>query len=95
MFNSSGKEEKTWTEQIEIAAGELAGRVKELIESGNVRRIIIRNSNNDILLEIPLNAGVAVTGALSIMLPVLATLGAMAALLARVKVEIIRTDEEK
>jgi len=87
------KEGKTWTEQVEIAAEELVDRVKELIESGNVRRIIIRNANDDVLLEIPLTAGVAVGGLFTVMLPVFAALGAMAALLARVKIEVIRTDD--
>lgn len=87
------KEDKVWTEEFVIRAGELVDRVKELIESGNVRRIIIRNANDQILMEIPLTAGVAMGGALTIFLPVLAALGAMAALLADIKVQIIRSDE--
>ena len=87
----SPREEHTWTEHIEIAGGELVERTKELIEEGNVRRLIIRNHDNKILLEVPLTAGVAVGGVLTVVAPVLAALGAMAALLARVKVEIVRT----
>ena len=85
------REEHTWTEQIEIAGSELVDRTKELIEEGNVRRLIIRNHDDEILLEVPLTAGVAVGGVLTVVAPVLAALGAMAALLARVKVEIVRT----
>ena len=87
----SPREEHTWTEQIEIAGSELVERTKELIEEGNVRRLIIRNHDDEILLEVPLTAGVAVGGVLTVVAPVLAALGAMAALLARVKVEIVRT----
>jgi hypothetical protein len=85
------REEHTWTEQIEIAGSELVERTKELIEEGNVRRLIIRNHDDEILLEVPLTAGVAVGGVLTVVAPVLAALGAMAALLAWVKVEIVRT----
>ena len=85
------EEEHTWTEQIDIAASELVERTKELIEEGNVRRLIIRNYDDEILLEVPLTASVAVGGVLAVVAPVLAALGAMAALLARVKVEIVRT----
>lgn len=88
--NESGK--KVWSEEIIVKAEELAEKVKELIIAGNVRRIIIRNANNDVLMEIPLTAGVAVGGALTIFTPVLVALGAMAALLADIKVEIIRTE---
>ncbi|MCK4421105.1 DUF4342 domain-containing protein [candidate division WOR-3 bacterium] len=94
MCDKENKEERTWTEKIEIEAGKLVDRVKELIQEGNVRRLIIRKTNGDLLLEIPLTAGVAVGSAVTIFAPVLAALGAMAALLAKVKVEIIRTKDE-
>jgi hypothetical protein len=85
------KEEHTFTEQIEIAASELVEHTKGLIEEGNVRRLIIRTQDDELLLEVPLTAGVAVGGVVTVVAPVLAALGAMAALLARVKVEIVRT----
>ena len=87
--------ERTFTEQIEIAASDLVDRTKELIEEGNVRRIIIRNQDDEVLLEVPLTAGVVVGGAVTIVAPVLAALGALAALLTHVKIEVVRerTDE--
>lgn len=88
-------EERTWIEEIEIAGSELVGRVKELIAEGNVRRLIIKKPNDDLLLEIPLTAGVAVGGVVTIMAPVLAALGAMAALLAKVKVQVVRVEKGK
>ena len=88
------EDEHTWTEQIEIAGSELVDRTKELIEEGNVRRLIIRNPDDEKLLEIPLTTGVVVGGAFTIVAPILAALGAMAALLARVKIEIVRTERK-
>jgi diacylglycerol kinase family enzyme len=90
----TAEEEHTWTENIEIAGSELVDRTKELIAEGNVRRLIIRTQDDEKLLEVPLTAGVAVGGALTLLAPVLAALGAMAALLARVKVEIVRTERK-
>ena len=87
------EEEHTFTEQIEIAASELVDRTKELIEEGNVRRLIIRNPDDEVLLEVPLTTGVAVGGVVTLIAPVLAALGAMAALLTHVKVEIVRTKQ--
>ena len=90
--NQEPTEEKhIWTEQIEIAGSELVERTKELIEEGNVRRLIIRTQDDKLLLEVPLTAGVAVGGVVAVVAPVLAALGAMAALLSRVKIEIVRT----
>lgn len=87
------KEKKTWTEEIEIAANELVDRVKELVQEGNVRRVILRQPDGKLLLEVPLTAGAAVGGVLAVFYPVLAALGAMAALLARIKVEIVREED--
>jgi hypothetical protein len=95
MPRRSEKEERTWIEEIEIAGSELVGRVKELITEGNVRRLIIKKPNDDLLLEIPLTAGVAVGSVVTIVAPVLAALGAMAALLAKVKVQVVRVEKSK
>jgi hypothetical protein len=92
--HTSVEDEHTWTEQIEIAGSELVDRTKELIAEGNVRRIIIRNPEDEKLLEVPLTTGVVVGGAFTVLAPVLAALGAMAALLIRVKVEVIRTGQK-
>jgi hypothetical protein len=94
MTEPSEQKGRSWTEEIEINAGEPVDRVKELIEEGNVRRLIIRKPNDDILLEVPLTAGVAVGGAVTLFAPVLAALGALAALLAKEKIQIVRTNGE-
>jgi len=92
--DATAEDEHTWTENIEIAGSELVDRTKELIAQGNVRRLIICTSDDEKLLEVPLTTGVAVGGALTLLAPVLAALGAMAALLARVKVEVVRTERK-
>lgn len=84
---------RDWGEEIEVAGSELVERVKSLVTEGNVRRLIIRNANNDVLLEVPLTPVVVVGGAAVIVNPVLAALGALAALIARLKIEIVRVEE--
>jgi hypothetical protein len=98
--HATEKDEHTFTEHIEIAASDLVERTKELIEEGNVRRLIIRNQEDEVLLEVPLSAGVVVGGAVTIVAPVLAALGALAALLTHAKIEVVRerkdeTDSER
>ncbi|MDD5529712.1 MAG: DUF4342 domain-containing protein [bacterium] len=87
------KEEKTFIEEIEINAAELVEQVKKLIAEGNVRRLIIKKANDDLLLEIPLNTGVAVGSVLTLLAPVITVLGGMAALLAKVKIQIVRIEK--
>jgi hypothetical protein len=92
--HASAEDEHTWTENIEIAGSELVDRTKELIAEGNVRRLIICNQDDEKMLEVPLTTGVVVGGAFTVLAPILAALGAMAALLARVKVEVVRTERQ-
>ena len=68
-------------------------QLKTIVQEGNVRRLIVKKPNGDALLEVPLTAGAVVGGALVMMTPVLAALGALAALVAEVKVEIVRSEE--
>jgi len=93
MDEQSGKTERTWTEEIEVAGKDLVDRIKEVVKAGNVRKVILRNPDGKLLLEIPLTAGAVAGGVVVLVAPVLAALGAMAALLAKVKVEIVRTDK--
>lgn len=87
---SRGK--RTITERVTVAGGELVDFVKKLIADGNVRRLVIRRPSGEALIEIPLTAGVAVGGALTLLAPVIAAVGAIAALLAKFEVDIERTD---
>ncbi len=87
-------EDRPWIEEIEVAGDQLMARVKELIAEGNVRRLIIRSSEGKVMLELPLTAGIAVGGAVTVFAPLLIALGALAALVAHVKVEIVRVGSE-
>lgn len=89
------KQKRTWTEQIEVTGDELKKRVEELVEEGNVRRLIVRNEHGDILMEIPLTAGVAIGGVVTIFNPVLTALGALGAMLAHLKIEVVRVEADE
>ena len=93
MSDDPVKRERTWSEEIVVAGNQLVDRVKELVAEGNVRRLIIRKPNGESLMEIPLTAGVAVGGVFTVMAPILAALGALAAMLAEVKIEVVHTGD--
>ena len=78
---------RTFKETIEVKGEELVGKVKALIAEGNVRRVRIRQQQRTIA-EFPLTAGVVGT----VLAPVLAALGALAAILAECTIEVERTE---
>ena len=86
----STEDKRTFTEEIEVAGNQVVERVQELVKEGNVRRLIIRNADDKVLLEMPLTIGAVAGGAIAIAVPWLAALGAFAALVTRVKIEIVR-----
>ena len=63
-------------DEIKVTGGKLKAKLKELMREGNVRRIIVRNSQGRTLLDMPLSAGLA--GAL--LLPFWAAVGGILAL---------------
>jgi len=85
--SSSSGHPRRWQENLSVAGDQLVGRVKELVQEGNVRRIIIKHDDRSIL-EFPLTLGVV--GAL--IAPQLAALGAIAALLARASITVEREE---
>jgi hypothetical protein len=76
-------------EEFRIKGEELVEKIKQLIHEGNVRRLIIKDEEGKVYLEIPVTFGVI--GAL--IAPMLAAVGAVAAMVANLKVEVIRTEE--
>jgi hypothetical protein len=73
-------------EQFKVAGYELADKIRELIHEGNVRRIIIKDERGHTFMEIPLT--VATVGV--VLAPILAAVGAIAALVARFDVVVER-----
>ena len=67
--------EQTWWETIKVQGGQLLDAAKKLIEEGNVRRVVVKQGEHTIA-EFPLSVGVV--GA--VLAPVLAAIGAIAAL---------------
>jgi hypothetical protein len=76
---------ETFRESFKVATDQLVDAVKKLLHEGNVRRIIIKQGNRSVA-EFPLTVGVI--GA--VLAPVLAAVGALAAVLTDCSVEVER-----
>ena len=73
-------------ENFQVSGDGLLKKVKELIHEGNVRRISIKDKTGRTLIDIPLNIGLV--GA--VVAPVLAAVGAIAALVAECTITVER-----
>ncbi len=79
------------TEEHKVPGENLLGKIKEIIREGNVRRITIRNEEGRELIEVPLTIGVVGT----VMLPVAAAIGAIAALVTNCSIVVERNEPEE
>lgn len=75
--------------EFKVKGEDLLRKVRELINEGNVNRIIIKDNTGKTYLEIPVALGLI--GAL--IAPILAAVGALAALAADFTIEVIRKDQ--
>lgn len=94
MGTETKERKRTVVEEIEVAGNQLVDRVKELAREGSVRRMRIVADDGDVFLETPLNIGLAVGGVVALAAPWLAILGAIAALVTKVKIEVEREAED-
>ena len=73
-------------EEFKVSGKDLLEKVKALIKEGNARRIIIKNESGESLVEIPVTIGLI--GA--VLAPVLAAVGAIAALVTNCTIVVVR-----
>jgi hypothetical protein len=78
----------TTKESFTIKRESLLKKVKELIEEGNVRKIIIKDKSGKEIMIFPLTVGVV--GA--VLAPVLAAVGALAALIGECTITVEREE---
>lgn len=79
--------EQTNMETIKIEGGQLVDQIRRLVHEGNVRRIIVKQGERTVA-EFPLTVGVIGV----VLAPVLAAVGALAALLTECTIEVERVE---
>ena len=92
-MNDSKNAWKTFTEEIEVAGGQLVEEINRLLAEGNVRKLQIRSEKGDLFLTVPLTAGAVAGGVVAIAAPWLAVIAAIAGVVAKVRLEIVRDAE--
>lgn len=80
----------TFKESFKVTACQLVDAVKKLLHEGNVRRIVIKQDEQTVV-EFPVTVGVV--GA--VFAPVLAAVGALAAVLTECTIEVERSSRER
>jgi hypothetical protein len=79
---------KVTSEEYNVSGSNLVDRVRELLHEGNVTRVIVKDVNGKVLLEIPATVGVVGV----VLAPWLVALGVIAALVTNCKLVVERRE---
>jgi hypothetical protein len=81
----------TVTEELEMIGSQVGERLQDLIKQGNVRRVIIRTGDDRVLMDTTLTVGALAGGAFALVAgPLVTAVAAIAAIVGRVKIEVVR-----
>jgi NACalpha-BTF3-like transcription factor len=75
-------------DRIHVKGQNLIDKIKEMIKKGNVKKITVRNEQNEIMVEIPVTAGVVGL----VLFPYIGILAGMAAMFKEYTLEIDRKE---
>ncbi len=81
------------TERFTVSGEELLAKIKQIIHEGNIRKVRIIHDNKTII-EIPLSIGAPIAAIGILAAPVLAAIGAFAALVTECTIEVEKINEE-
>lgn len=82
------------TEKYTVSGEEVLEKVKKLIHEGNIRRIRLIHQGKTII-DIPLTIGAGAAAITIMAAPLLAAVGAFAALVTECTIEVEKVDEKK
>ena len=81
------------TEKFTVSGSQVVEKVKQLIHEGNIRRVRLLHEGK-VIIEIPLTVGAPAAVAGILAAPILAALGAFAALVTECTIEVEKVDEK-
>ncbi len=79
-------------EKFNVSGSQLVEKIKQLIHEGNIRRVRVLHEGRPVL-EIPLSIGAPAAAIGILIAPVLAALGAFAALVTECTIEVEKVEE--
>jgi hypothetical protein len=79
-------------QKFTVSGDQLVAKVKELIQQGNIRRVRLVHDGKT-LMEIPLTVGAPLAAVGILAAPVLAAIGAVAALVSETTIEVEKVED--
>ena len=94
MSQDQDSKERSRTETFETVGSNLLDVLKKLLHQGNIRRLIVRKADGDTMIDVTLTAGFTVSTAVILLAPPLAAVAVIAGVMTKVKVEVVRVEND-
>ena len=94
MTEAQTQTQQVRSEEFMIDGDQVVSKVKELLHEGNIRRLSLQTEAGETLIEVPLTIGLAGAVAGTLLAPMLIAIGALAAIVAKLKVKVERIEEQ-
>lgn len=78
------------SEDIQTKGRSIKSTLENLLQEGNIRRILVKNKHGRVLLDIPVTAGVGTVAAAAFLAPWAVAIGAIAAFVSSVTITVVR-----
>ena len=79
-------------EELVVSGDTVISTIKEIIHEGGIRRLSLQTEEGKTLIEVPLTLGLAGVAAGAILAPVWAAIGAIAALVVKLRIVVERVE---
>ena len=86
------KQRKARSEKFTVSGDELVDKIKQLIHEGDIRRLRLIHKGKPVF-DIPLTVGAPAAAAIILAAPVLAAIGAFAAIVTECTIEVEKVEE--
>ena len=94
MERERTRDRHEWADEAESIGLQIWDRIKEMMNEVNKRRLIMTRANGKVLFDVPLMVSLIVVGIAAVFGPRLVAFGAIAALVAGLKVEVHRRPQD-
>lgn len=78
------------SEDIQVKGRSIKQTLSNLLQEGNIRRILVKNKRGRVLLDIPVTAGVGTMAVAAFLAPWAVAIGAIAAFVSSVTITVVR-----
>ena len=82
-------------QEFRVSGEQVGQKIRELVEEGQARKIIVKKPNGEVIREFKLNRGLAAGALLALIAPGLVAIGAIVAFASEIRIEVVKEESDE